>query len=68
MKKKKILLLSDDLRMHSGIATMSRELVLGSVYDSNFFNDVKNAKIKSALKKIIDETQEDLEYFKEQRK
>lgn len=29
--KKKILLLSDDLRMHSGVATMSRELVLGSV-------------------------------------
>jgi len=32
MKKKKILLLSDDLRMHSGIATMSRELVLGTVH------------------------------------
>ena len=30
MKKKKILLLSDDLRMHSGIATMSREFVLGT--------------------------------------
>ncbi len=29
--KKKILLLSDDLRMHSGVATMSRELVLGTV-------------------------------------
>ncbi len=29
-KKKKILLLSDDLRMHSGIATISRELVLGT--------------------------------------
>ena len=32
MSKKKILLLSDDLRMHSGIATMSRELVLGTVH------------------------------------
>jgi hypothetical protein len=31
-KKKKILLLSDDLRMHSGIATMSRELVLGTAH------------------------------------
>ena len=31
MNKKKILLLSDDLRMHSGIATISRELVLGTV-------------------------------------
>jgi hypothetical protein len=32
MKKKKILLLSDDLRMHSGVATMSRELVLGTLH------------------------------------
>ena len=30
-KKKKILLLADDLRMHSGIATMSKEFVLGTV-------------------------------------
>ena len=31
-KKKKILLLSDDLRMHSGIGTMSREFVLGTIH------------------------------------
>lgn len=31
-KKKKILLLSDDLRMHSGIATMSREFVIGTAH------------------------------------
>ena len=30
-RKKKILLLSDDMRMHSGIATVSREIVLNSV-------------------------------------
>ena len=30
-KKKKILLLSDDLRMSSGIATVSKELVLGTI-------------------------------------
>ena len=30
-KKKKILLLSDDLRMHSGIATMSREIVMNTL-------------------------------------
>ena len=30
-KKKKILLLSDDLRMHSGIGTMSKEFVLGTI-------------------------------------
>jgi len=32
MAKKRILLLSDDLRMNSGIATMSRELVLSTVH------------------------------------
>lgn len=31
-KKKKILLLSDDLRLTSGIATISREIVLGTAY------------------------------------
>jgi hypothetical protein len=31
MSKKRILLLSDDLRMTSGIATMSREFVMGTV-------------------------------------
>lgn len=32
MGKKKILLLSDDLRMTSGVATMSKEIVLGTVH------------------------------------
>ena len=32
MAKKKILLLSDDLRMSSGVGTMSREIVLGSIH------------------------------------
>ena len=31
MSKKKILLLSDDLRMHSGIATQSKEFVMGTL-------------------------------------
>jgi glycosyltransferase involved in cell wall biosynthesis len=31
VKKKKILLLSDDLRMSSGVGTMSREIVMGSL-------------------------------------
>jgi glycosyltransferase involved in cell wall biosynthesis len=30
-KKKKILLLSDDMRMHSGVATMSKEFILGTI-------------------------------------
>ena len=32
VKKKKILLLSDDLRMHSGIATQSKEFVIGTMH------------------------------------
>ena len=31
-KKKKILLLSDDLRMHSGIATQAKEFVMGTMH------------------------------------
>ena len=31
MAKKKILLLSDDLRMNSGVGTMSKEFVLGTL-------------------------------------
>ena len=31
-KKKKILLLSDDLRMHSGIATQTKEFVMGTLH------------------------------------
>ena len=36
-KRKKILLLSDDLRMHSGVATMSREIVVGTAHRYNWF-------------------------------
>jgi glycosyltransferase involved in cell wall biosynthesis len=32
MSKKKILLLSDDLRMHSGIATQAKEFVMGTIH------------------------------------
>jgi glycosyltransferase involved in cell wall biosynthesis len=37
-ERKKILLLSDDLRMHSGIATMSREIVIGTAHHFNWVN------------------------------
>ena len=30
-KKKKILLLSDDIRMHSGVATVSKDIVFGTL-------------------------------------
>ena len=32
MKKKRILLMSDDLRMHSGIATVSKDIVLETIH------------------------------------
>ena len=32
MAKKKILLLSDDLRMSSGVGTMSKEFVMGTIH------------------------------------
>tara|TARA_R100001509_G_scaffold49775_1_gene27153 strand:- start:7595 stop:9040 length:1446 start_codon:yes stop_codon:yes gene_type:complete len=34
--RKKILLLCDDIRMHSGIATMAREIVLGTAHKYNW--------------------------------
>ena len=54
VKKKKILLLTDDLRMHSGIATMSREFVMGTIHKYDW------VQIGGAIKhpengKIIDE-------------
>lgn len=39
------------------------ELMVGSVYDSSFFDDVKETRARDALKRIIDETQEDLDNF-----
>lgn len=38
MSKKKILLLGDDLRMNSGVATVSRELVLGTIHHYDWVN------------------------------
>jgi glycosyltransferase involved in cell wall biosynthesis len=37
-KRKKILLISDDIRMNSGISTMARELVIGTVGHYNWIN------------------------------
>lgn len=37
-QRKKILLLADDIRMHSGIATMAREIVIGTSHHFNWFN------------------------------
>ena len=37
-KRKKILLLCDDIRMHSGVATMAREFVIGTAHKYNWYN------------------------------
>jgi hypothetical protein len=36
-ERKKVLLLCDDIRMHSGIATMAREFVVGTAHHFNWF-------------------------------
>ena len=37
-ERKNILLLCDDIRMHSGIATMAREFVINSAHRYNWYN------------------------------
>jgi len=37
-QRKKVLLLCDDIRMHSGIATMAREIVVGTAHRFNWVN------------------------------
>ena len=37
-ERKKILLLCDDIRMHSGVATMAREFVVNSAHHFNWYN------------------------------
>lgn len=37
-QRKNILLLCDDIRMHSGIATMAKEFVIGTAHHFNWFN------------------------------
>ena len=40
-------------------------VVLGNNFSADFFKDIKNKNIKSALQQIADETLEDLEYYKQ---
>ena len=56
MKKKKILFLSDDLRMHSGVATQSKEIVMNTIHKYDW------VQVAAAIKhpdegKIIDMNQ-----------
>ena len=41
-----------------------KTMILGSVFDTSFFDAIKNQKIQYVLKKVFQETQEDLEAFK----
>jgi len=41
-----------------------KSVMVGNHYTSDFFNDVKNSKIRSSLQRIADETHEDLENYK----
>lgn len=40
-----------------------KTVILGDHYRSEFFKDIKNTRIRSALQRIADETQEDLVYY-----
>lgn len=52
-ERKSILLLCDDIRMHSGVATMAREMTIGTAHRYNWFN--VGAAIKHPdVGKIID--------------
>ena len=59
--------MSDKIKINSWDELQPLEVVaVGSTYDSSFFDGVKNKKIGDVLKKIVDETNEDIEYFKRQ--
>ena len=42
-----------------------KTVVLGDCYRGEFFKDIKNSRVRSALTKIAEETQEDLEYYQQ---
>ena len=42
-----------------------KQVVLGNCFDTNFFDDVKDTKLRDSLHKIIDETKEDLQGIKD---
>ena len=53
-KRKKILILCDEIRVSSGIATMARELILGTAHRFNWFNLGGSAVRHKDTDKIID--------------
>ncbi len=65
MKRKKILLLADDMRMQSGIARMSREMVLGTVDKYDWVQIGGAIKHPEAGKRIKIESDADFEIPKD---
>ena len=69
-KKRKILLMSDDLRMHSGIATQSKEFVLGTIkhYDwvqiGGAINHPEHAKVIDMCDAVKNEMKVKVAYLK----
>ena len=69
-KKKKILLLSDDLRMHSGIGTMSKEFVLGTMHKYDWvqlgaaINHPDHGKVVDISADVVKETGVEDAYLK----
>lgn len=57
--------MADKCKINSWDEIQPLEVVaVGSTYDSSFFDGVKNKRIADVLKKIVDETNEDIEFFK----
>ena len=57
MAKKKILLLSDDLRMSSGVGTMSKEFVLGTLHHFDWVQmggAIKHPDIMETIEKELE--------------
>ena len=60
-KRKKILLLSDDMRMHSGVARMSREIVIGTSHKYDWAQVAGAVKHPEEGKIVKIESDEDFE-------
>ena len=50
--RKKILLIADDIRMNSGVATMAREIVVGTAHHYNWVNVAAAIKHPDAGKRL----------------
>ena len=61
-KKKKILLLSDDIRTNTGVATQSKELIWGTKEDAYMQVSMMGSAYDAAIK-LVDTKLSDEDYF-----